>query len=268
MRLPYYLILALAITTSACQPIDISEKKSLSVASPSTLLKQQTVNKQLDLTDQASFVQANKGLIAKADNLQVRNANNDIIWDNQRYQFIQGDSPDSVNPSLWRQEKINNISGLFKVTEGIYQVRGFDFANMTIIEGEQGWIIVDPLTAKENAQAALKFAQKHLGVKPIKAVILTHAHIDHFGGVLGITDPTTIIEQGIRIIAPAGFMEAATSENIIAGIAMARRSAYMYGKDLARSATGHIGSGLGKGPSFGTFGIVQPTELITDVRTE
>lgn len=261
----------LAITLlSACQPSQndiVQQEQTQITVSSSTFQAYQTVNQKLNINDQLDFEQANKGLIAKAPSQAILNSIGEVIWDNSAYGFIKGDAPNSVNPSLWRQEKLNNISGLFKVSDGIYQVRGFDFANMSIIEGKSGWIIVDPLTAKETAQAALKFAQQHLGVKPIKAVILTHAHMDHFGGVLGIVSQEEIKSQGIRVIAPEGFMDAATSENIIAGIAMARRSAYMYGKDLPRNSQGHIGSGLGTGPAFGSFGIVTPTELISSNNT-
>lgn len=267
MRLPYVLILLLL---SACQPNQEAKKNSSSqtdlvsgVASKSTIAHQAQIKKAINLSDRTDFIQANKGLIASAEHLLIRNAANDIIWSNPGYKFIKGEAPNTVNPSLWRQEKLNNISGLFEVTDGIYQVRGFDLANMTIIESQNGWIIVDPLTAKESAQAALKFAQQYLGNKPIKAVILTHAHIDHFGGILGVVSEQEIAQQNIRIIAPEGFMDAATSENIIAGIAMSRRSAYMFGKNLPKTVTGHVGSGLGKGPVFGTFDIVQPTELIS-----
>lgn len=255
---------------SACQPSQndvVQQEQNQTAVSSSTLQAHKSVNQKLNINNQQDFKQANKGLIAKTPNQAILNSAGEVIWDNAAYSFIQGDSPDTVNPSLWRQEKLNNIRGLFKVSDGVYQVRGFDFANMSIIEGKSGWIIVDPLTAKETAQAALKFAQQHLGVKPIKAVILTHAHMDHFGGVLGVVSPEEIKSQGIRVIAPEGFMDAATSENIIAGIAMARRSAYMYGKNLARNSQGHIGSGLGTGPAFGTFGIVTPTELISNNNT-
>ena len=256
---------------SGCQPkttLDNETKQTDFIVSKATLQANTRVKEKLNLLAAQDFAQANKGLIAKAPLTHIVDKTGRVVWDIQAYSFIKGEAPNTVNPSLWRQEKLNNIRGLFKISDGVYQVRGFDFANMSIIEGKTGWIIVDPLTAKETAAAALKFAQQHLGIKPIKAIIITHAHMDHFGGILGITTPEEVKEQGIRIIAPEGFMEAATSENIIAGIAMARRSSYMYGKDLPRNSAGHIGSGLGTGPAFGTFGILPPTELIVDNGTE
>ena len=216
----------------------------------------------LSWDNREDFEQAQKGLIARNDDLRVNVDSGETIWSQPAYQFIKGKSPDSANPSLWRQEKLNNIHGLFKVAEGVYQVRGYDFANMTLIEGKNGWIVVDPLTAEETAVSAMALVEEHLGKKPIKAIIYTHSHIDHFGGVLGVVDKKEAASGTIRLIAPKGFMEEATSENIIAGIAMGRRSMFMYGKNLARSERGHIGSGLGKGPAYGTFGIAEPTELI------
>jgi alkyl sulfatase BDS1-like metallo-beta-lactamase superfamily hydrolase len=184
------------------------------------------------------------------------------------YRFIEGDPPASVNPSLWRQERLNGIHGLFRVTEGVYQVRGYDFANMSLIQGETGWIIVDPLTSEETARAAIAFARKHLGHAPVSAVIFTHSHVDHFGGVLGILSPEEAERRKIPIVAPERFIDEATSENIIAGITMARRSLFMYGQRLPRGERGHVGSGLGKGPASGTIGILQPTETISKTPTE
>jgi len=212
--------------------------------------------------DQGDFNDAKKGLLASDEDLTVRDANGETIWSQPSYDFMKGDAPASVNPSLWRQGKLNNINGLFKVTEGVYQLRGHDLANMTIIESRTGWIIVDPLTASETSARALKLAKKHLGDKPIRAIIFTHSHLDHFGGVLGIISEEDVKSENVRIIAPKGFMSEATSENLIAGIAMGRRSMFMYGKNLPRSERGHIGSGLGKGPAYGTFGILEPNEII------
>ena len=250
-----------------------SDTQGHSAPTAATLKANQEVIQQLPFNNKQDFEDAKRGLIASLDSLVTNNAAGKSVWDMDAYKFIQynglnGDSPGSVNPSLWRQASLNNIHGLFKVQDGIYQLRGFDLANMTLIEGKTGWIVVDPLTAKETSKAAFDFAQKHLGNKPITAILFTHSHIDHFGGALGLVTAAQVKQQGIRVIAPEGFMEEATSENIIAGTAMSRRSMYMYGKRLARTERGHVGSGLGKGPAFGSFGILEPTEIVNHQTTQ
>jgi alkyl sulfatase BDS1-like metallo-beta-lactamase superfamily hydrolase len=236
--------------------------------SPVTIKANQAVIDKRPFSNTEDFKDAKRGLVARDESLITTKADGEVVWDMPAYDFIKyegvtGNAPASVNPSLWRQAALNNLHGLFKVRDGIYQLRGYDLANMTIIEGDSGWILVDPLTAQETANKALKFAQKHLGKKPIKAIIYTHSHIDHFGGIKGIMQEMSDSEkQQLRIIAPQGFMEEATSENIIAGMAMTRRAMYMYGKRLARTERGHVGTGLGKGPAFGTFALLEPTELI------
>ena len=220
------------------------------------------VLEELPFSDQQSFIEARKGLIASDPELIVRDPEGNIIWDQVVYDFVKGDAPPSVNPSLWRQAKLNSIHGLFKVTDGIYQLRGFCLANMTIIEGATGWIIIDPLMTKETSMKALSFANKHLGSKPIVAIIFTHSHMDHFGGVFGILSAEAVNKQKVRIIAPKGFMEESTSENIIAGVGMGRRAAYQFGKHLTPGVRGHVDDGLGKAVPFGTFGILQPTEIV------
>ncbi|MBU3915891.1 MBL fold metallo-hydrolase, partial [bacterium] len=209
------------------------------------------------------FIEANRGLIASDKDLKVVNPDIGTVWDQTAYEFIKGEAPASVNPSLWRQAKLNNIHGLFEVTKGIYQLRGFDLSNMTIIEGKTGWIIVDPLTSIETAKRAIKFARKHLEEKPIVAIIFTHSHIDHFGGVTGIISAEEAKRQNIRLIAPIGFIEEAVSENIIAGTGMIRRALYMYGSRLPRTERGHVGTGLGKEPAMGLVSILEPNEIIT-----
>ncbi|MEK6788707.1 MAG: alkyl sulfatase dimerization domain-containing protein [Pseudomonadota bacterium] len=221
---------------------------------------------ELDFSDRQDFVDAERGFIARDPMLKIMRTTEDgstTVWDMPSYDFIKGEAPDSVNPSLWRQAQLNNIHGLFKVRDGIYQLRGYDISNMTIIEGRTGWIIVDPLTAQETAARAIAFARQHLGTKPIVAVIFTHSHVDHFGGILGIVSAEQARQQKLRIIAPDGFMEEATSENVLAGVTMLRRSMFMYGKSLAHTPRGHIDTGLGKAPAYGTVGILAPTELIT-----
>jgi alkyl sulfatase BDS1-like metallo-beta-lactamase superfamily hydrolase len=222
----------------------------------------------LPLSDQQDFEDARRGLVASDPDLRIAGADGALVWDMPAYAFVDGDAPASVNPSLWRQAKLNNIHGLFKVAEGIHQLRGHDLANMTLIDGDTGWIVVDPLTAKETAQRALAFARKHLGDKPVSAIIFTHSHIDHFGGVLGVLSAEEAARRKVPIIAPEGFVDEATSENIIAGITMGRRSLLMYGRPLPRGERGHVGSGLGKGPAFGTIGILPPTAIVGETPTE
>lgn len=228
-------------------------------ATQTTISANAQLGAQLKLDDQQDFADATRGLIAAPPSLQIAGPGNATVWDMPAYDFVKGAAPDTVNPSLWRQAMLNNHYGLYKVTDGVYQLRGFDISNMSLIEGQTGWIIVDPLTTKETAAAAIALAREHLGDKPVAAIIFTHSHIDHFGGVLSVLGAA----ESTEIIAPVGFMEEATSENVIAGTTMSRRSMYMYGSQLERSPRGHVDSGLGKGPALGSPGIAAPTRTIT-----
>ncbi|MDL0432287.1 alkyl sulfatase dimerization domain-containing protein [Marinobacter sp. TBZ242] len=243
-----------------------------SAPTASTSKANSQVLEQRPFDNRDDFENARRGLIAQDAELVVDSVNGGEIWNMQDYAFIDSDgenAPSSVNPSLWRQAALNNIHGLFEVREGLYQIRGYDLANMSIIESDTGWILVDPLTAGETASKAFLFAREHLGEKPVRAILFTHSHIDHFGGVQGILQHLSDEEKAdLRIIAPAGFEEEATSENIIAGPAMTRRAMYMYGKQLGRGDRGHVGTGLGKGPAFGTFGFATPTDMVSETGTE
>jgi len=230
-------------------------------ASPATMKINAQFAQELKLDAQEDFENAKRGFIAKPTG-KITMADGTVLKDFSAYDFLQGKAPDTVNPSLWRHAQLNANVGLYKVTDGVYQLRGFDIANMTLIEGKTGWIVVDPLTARETASAALAFAREHLGNKPVTAVVMTHAHADHFGGVLGVVTPKEVAERKIPIIASAGFMEEATSENILVGTGMARRSIYQFGRDLPRSAKGNVDTGLGKDVAYGAIGIIAPNWII------
>lgn len=201
---------------------------------------------------------ANRGFVAAYDQPQIRGADGRVIWDFTAYNFLQGAAPDTVNPSLWRHAQLLVRAGLFRVTDRVYQVRGFDVSNMTIIVGDTGLIIIDPLSSSETAAAALSLARRTLGEAPVRAVIYTHSHLDHFGGVRGVvTDPT-----GVEIIAPEGFMEHAVTENVIAGNAMGRRAMYQFGSGLVPGPEGQMTSGIGIAVSAGTYTLIAPTRTI------
>jgi alkyl sulfatase BDS1-like metallo-beta-lactamase superfamily hydrolase len=214
----------------------------------------------LPLDDPQDFADARRGLVASDPEVVITNDEGRTVWDTRRYGFVARDAPESVNPSLWRQAKLNGIHGLFEVVPGVHQVRGYDLANLTIIAGRTGWIVVDPLGARETSAAALGLARRALGDAPIVAVIFTHSHLDHFGGIDGVLPDAA--RSTTRIIAPKGFIEEATSENDLAGLAMGRRATFMYGMSLARSPRGHVDTGLGKEPSQGRFSIAEPTDLV------
>ncbi len=195
----------------------------------------------------------------------IHDAQGKLVWDPQRYAFIkEGEkAPDSVNPSLWRQAQLINISGLFEITDGVYQIRNLDLSNMTIIEGKEGVTVVDPLVSAETAKVGMDLYFKHRGKKPVVAVIYTHSHVDHYGGVRGVVDEAEVKAGKVKIYAPAGFMEEAVSENIMAGNVMSRRASYMYGNLLKPDVKGQVGAGLGTTTSAGTVTLIAPTDYIT-----
>lgn len=266
-RLQQGLTLSLLALLAACNraaPVaEDADAAGFSAPTAITAAANARVAESLPLNDPQDFEDARRGLIATPKNLRITSAEGAVIWDQTAYQFIEGPAPASVNPSLWRQAQLNGIHGLFKVADGLYQLRGFDISNMSLIEGKTGWIVVDPLTTKETAAAAWAFAKQHLGDKPVSAFIFTHSHVDHFGGVLGLVSAEEVKARGIRIVAPQGFEEEASSENILAGTTMSRRSTYMYGARLPRSERGHVDTGLGKTVPYGSFGLLPPTELIS-----
>ncbi len=220
----------------------------------------------LPVDDGQDFTDARRGFIDTLPDATILGARGTPVWTLEPYDFLDGDCPDTVNPSLWRQARLNAIHGLFEVTPGIYQVRNFDISNITFIEGKTGYLVVDPLTSAEPAAAALALMRKHRGDKPVTGVIYTHSHVDHYGGIRGVASDEDIA-AGLRILAPEGFLEEAVSENVLAGNAMSRRATYMYGSLLPRGPKGHVDSGLGKAVSQGQVGLVPPTETISTTGT-
>ena len=214
--------------------------------------------------DTRDFDNANKGFIATRKDPIIKNKRGQVVMDLNRFDFMKAEAPTTVNASLWRQGQLNSLHGLFEVCEGIYQIRGFDLANMTLVATEEGWIIIDVLTSEEVAAAAMELVAEHLGERPIKAVIITHSHIDHFGGINGVISEESVAAGEVDIIAPEGFYESAISENILAGNAMTRRSMYMFGSLLPTGSSGFIGNGLGQAISVGTYGILKPTVTIRE----
>lgn len=208
--------------------------------------------------DEEDFEEARRGLVARFDPATVTDEGGRTVWDLESYGFIEGEAPDTVNPSLWRQSKLNRIAGLFEIAPGFYQLRGFDLSNMHVVEGEEGIVVIDPLITAETAAAALALYREHRGERPVTGLIYTHSHIDHFGGARGVVTAAEIEERRIPVLAPAGFLHHAVSENVFAGTAMGRRAAYMYGARLERGPDGQVGAGLGQTTSLGTVTLVPP----------
>lgn len=253
--------LSALLAVSLCLPAALTAASR--PAEPATAQANAAVLQQLDFSDQQAFTDARRGFIAAAPDEPLLNPDGSTAWNMAAYAFLdQQPAPDTANPSLWRQAQLNSIHGLFEVTDGIYQVRGMDLANMTIVEGDSGLIIIDPLLTPTTARAALDLYLQHRPAKPVVAVIYTHNHVDHFAGVRGIVSDEDISQRRVRIYAPEGFMEHAVSENVIAGNAMTRRAMYMYGTQLPAGPDGHIDNGLGKALSLGTLTLIPPTDTI------
>lgn len=217
----------------------------------------------LPFGDTADFEDADRGFIGALEPCIVKAADGRVIWDNDVYKFLDGDAPTSVHPSLWRQCQLAAKHGLYEVVEGIYQVRGLDLSNVTFVETDSGVIVIDPLVSTETAAAALGLYREHRGGdREVNAVIFTHSHVDHFGGVLGVTNQADVDAGKVVVFAPEGFLEHAVQENVYAGTAMTRRATYMYGTLLARGPQGHVGAGLGQYPSTGEVAILDPTVVV------
>lgn len=255
------------ISLTACASPKKQDESALNAevkpATQYTVDANQQVYALLDFSDTAEFNNATKGLITAPDSLDIYNENGTLVWSQTAYAFLDEDAPDTSNPSLWRNAQLNHIFGLFEVADGIYQVRGYDMTNITFIRGQSGWIIVDPLMSVECSAAALALVKENLGDYPVTAIIYSHPHVDHFGGVKGVVAEEDVLSGAVPVFAPEGFEQHAISENIYAGNAMGRRASYQYGTLLEAGAAGSLAIGIGMGQSRGTTSYISPTLEIT-----
>jgi alkyl sulfatase BDS1-like metallo-beta-lactamase superfamily hydrolase len=254
--LAWSLALAIAAPALAQTPQD---------ATRSTREANERLHAYLPFSDQQDFEDARRGFIADVPNQVIKGDADNTVIDLAQYDFLKstGGAPATVNPSLWRQSQLLSIRGLFKVVDGIYQVRNIDLANITFIRGKTGWIVIDPLTSTETAKVALELVNSKVERLPITGVIFTHSHVDHFAGIRGIVDEKDVRAGKIPVIAPDGFMEEAISENVFAGNVMSRRASYMYGNLLPKGPRGNVGGGLGLTTAAGTITVFEPSKIIT-----
>lgn len=234
-------------------------------ASTATITAQKSASGSLPAEDGRDEDFARRGFLGTRDDPLIRNKQGRPVWNLAAYDFVKGPAPATVNPSLWREMTLLRLHGLYQVSEGVWQVRGFDLSNMTILRGRTGWILIDPLTTRETAAAALELVNAKLGPLPVVAVIYSHSHGDHYGGVRGVVSEADVKAGKVTIIAPEHFMKEAASENVMAGSAMTRRVAYQFATTLSPGPQGQMGSGIGPGLSGGEVTLIAPTDTI--VRT-
>ena len=259
------MLITVLITISAAEAQEHFNAKG-SQASPYTTELQQQLRTSLPFEDGRDFEESQRGFIAAPDYRQITAANGRVVWDMNRYDFLlTGEEYDSIHPSLQRQATLNMNYGLYEVVPNfIYQVRGFDLANMTLVKGNTGWIIFDVLLTEQTANAALALANERLGELPVRAVVYSHSHVDHFGGVRGVVSEESVAAGEVEVIAPVGFMAEAISENVYAGNAMSRRAGLQYGRNIPSSPFGQVDSAIGKGLAAGTTGLIAPTLVIEE----
>lgn len=242
------------MTDGATQPKD---------AEPATVAANRAMLDALPFEDREDYAEAARGLIAALPDGVVRTPGGSVMWNLGAYAFLDGrEAPPTVNPSLWRNAQLNMNNGLFKVVDRVFQIRGVDLANMTIIEGDTGLILIDPLGTAEVARAGLELYVQHRPRRPVRAVIYTHSHVDHYGGVKGVTTEDDAKSGRVAIIAPDGFMEAVGGENVLAGVAMTRRAMFQFGPLLPPGERGQVDAGLGKTIARGQVTLIPPTDLI------
>ena len=263
-KLAGYMAIA-GVCSSAVISLPAAAQEPGKAATAQTKEANEALYTQLPFADKTDFANAHKGFIAPLPPELIKGKQGNVVWNPQQYAFIkEGEkAPDTVNPSLWRQSQLINIGGLFEVTDGVYQIRNLDLSNMTIMEGKEGITVIDPLVSAETAKVGMDLYYKNRGKKPVVAVIYTHSHVDHYGGVRGVVDEADVKSGKVKVYAPAGFMQEAVSENIMAGNAMSRRASYMYGNLLKPDAKGQVGAGLGTTTSAGTVTLIEPTNYIT-----
>ena len=269
MKTPPYPLAALigaALLLGGCASAPTAPTASNMTAKPATSTTERanaSVRQAVAAFDKRDFDDATRGKLAALNDPLVKAADGRTVWDTRSFDFLKGDAPASANPSLWRMQQLNHAQGLFKVADGIYQIRGYDLANMTLVEGNTGWIVIDTLLTPEMARVGLKLAMDTLkSSKPVVAVIYTHSHVDHFGGVRGVVDEADVRSGKVKLIAPDAFMEYAIAENVLAGNAMSRRAQFMYGVGLPASDKGTLGTGLGLGLSSSVPGLIPPSQYI------
>ena len=269
MKTPPYPLAALigaALLLGGCASAPTAPTASNMTAKPATSTTERanaSVRQAVAAFDKRDFDDATRGKLAALNDPLVKAADGRTVWDTRSFDFLKGDAPASANPSLWRMQQLNHAQGLFKVADGNYQIRGYDLANMTLVEGNTGWIVIDTLLTPEMARVGLKLAMDTLkSSKPVVAVIYTHSHVDHFGGVRGVVDEADVRSGKVKLIAPDAFMEYAIAENVLAGNAMSRRAQFMYGVGLPASDKGTLGTGLGLGLSSSVPGLIPPSQYI------
>lgn len=257
---------------SLSHPPDDTQKN----ASAMTADANEAVYALLDFSDERERDFASRNLIAAPETLELTDESGKVVWSQKAYAFLDGadgspaEAPATANPSLWRNAQLNHLYGLFEVVEGIYQVRGYDMTNITFVAGDTGWIVFDPLMSVECSRAAFELVTENLGSRPVTGIVMSHPHVDHYGGIKGIVSEEEVAERSIPIIVPAGFAEHAVAENVYAGNAMGRRASYQYGVMLDPGPQGSLSIGIGMGQSKGSISYIAPTDTIVatgDVRT-
>ena len=259
-------------TASLSHPPDDTQKD----ASAMTAETNEAVYALLDFSDERERDFASRNLIAAPETLELTDESGKVVWSQKAYAFLDGadgspaEAPATANPSLWRNAQLNHLYGLFEVVEGIYQVRGYDMTNITFVAGDTGWIVFDPLMSVECSRAAFELVTENLGSRPVTGIVMSHPHVDHYGGIKGIVSEEEVAERSIPVIVPEGFAEHAVAENVYAGNAMGRRASYQYGVMLDPGPQGSLSIGIGMGQSKGSISYIAPTDTITttgDVRT-